>query len=72
MPDACELRLGVEGTVLGSLVEAVVGEGQQLGEELIVLASGAGRVAGFEEEGETRRDAPRLEAVGELVGAFSR
>jgi hypothetical protein len=37
MSDACELRLRVEGALLGRLVEAVVGERQQLGEGLVVL-----------------------------------
>ena len=71
MADARELCLGIERPPLGSLVESVVGEGQQLGEELIVLASGPCGVAGFEEEGQARRDAPGLEPVGELVGALS-
>ena len=35
MPAARELRLGVEGALLGRLVEAVVGEGQQVVRELV-------------------------------------
>ena len=70
--DACELCLGVEGTPLGRLVEAVLGEGEELGEELIVVVGDTNRVAGFEEDGQTRRDAPGLDAVGELLRAFIR
>src|SRR5918995_5281097 len=70
MSDAGELRLRVEGALLGSVVEVVTGERQQLVEELIVLTSVAGRVAGLEQEREARGDAPRLDCIGDLVGAL--
>jgi hypothetical protein len=54
------------------LVEVVLGEGQQLGEELAVLASGASRIAGFEQEREARCDTAGFEAVRNLIGAFCR
>jgi hypothetical protein len=41
MSDARQLRLGVERTRLGSIVEVILGEGEQLREKLIVLPSGA-------------------------------
>lgn len=71
MSDAGELGLGVERTSLASLVDAAVRKRQQLRKELLVLARAPSRVAGFEEEGQARCNAPGLERVCDLVGAFS-
>lgn len=44
MSDARELRLRVEGVLLESVVQVILGEGEQLGEELITLASAASQL----------------------------
>ena len=69
MSDACELRLGVESALLRGLVHVELREGEQLGEGLLVLASGASRVAGLEEEWQACADVAGLERGSEFSGA---
>jgi hypothetical protein len=48
MSGAGELSLAIERSLLGDLIEVVAGQRAEFGEELIVLASVARRVAGLE------------------------